>query len=271
MQIHGTHPGVAWDFVGLRGLRHIVEMEGRYADALDCSLSPSEVFPFEDLDQLDEFREWSFEMRQRFKTRGEDGRAFEFLDVGAEIEYYPDARRDTASYRPDTIMPPFNWILLAPDAGTGAYPRRHASNLHYEAAFRPREFLRLGAGGEYNYETRHEEVRELSVGVTPFEGFSASMTHTFVRGLTDAYTFGASWAFTEKWRVSGAVQYDFRVDEYVSQNAVIGRDFHDFVLEAVVERDYGRDEQRFYLSFLPKFLARSAASRVRRHAAGPGP
>ena len=267
-QIHATHPGIAWDLVGLRGLRHIAEFEARYADAVDCSLPPAELYPFEEIDRLDEFQEWSFEMRHRFKTRGEDGRPFEFLNLGVEMEYYPDPDRDTRSSRPDNILPPFNWIALAPDTETLDYPRRRVSNVHYEALFQPSDFLRLAAAGEYNSEAHQEEVREAAVGVTPVEGVSASVGHTYVRGLTNAYTFAASWAITEKWRVSGVLQYDFRADEYVSQDLVVARDFHDFVVELVVERDFGRDEHRFYVTFVPKFMGGARKSRTPQQASG---
>ncbi len=270
-QIHGTHPQAAWDLVGLRGLRHVVELEARWAGAVDCTVPPSELFPYEEVDRIDEFQEVSFEMRHRLKTRGADGAAFEFLNAGVEVEYYPDPGRDAVSGRTDNYLPPFNWILLAPDARTGLYPERRVSNLHYDVAFQPADFIRLGAAGEYNPDAHREEVRESFAGVTPLRGLSASVAHTYVLGLTNAYTFAVSWEITEKWKASAAVQYDFRADEYVSQELVVGRDFHDFVMEAVVERDYGRDENRFHVAFVPKFFGRSKPSRASREAPGSRP
>lgn len=253
-QIHGTHPDVAWEAVGLRGVRHVMELEARYADSAACTLDPSELYPYEDSDRMDEFREWSFEMRHRFKTRDAENRAFEFLNVGLEFEYYPRPGRDTAGARVDNILPPFNWITLAP--GPEGYPRRDLSNFHYDLTLQPRDFIRLGLAGEYNPETRHEEVREGVVAVSPAKGITAYVAHAYVRGLTNAYTYGASWEITEKWKVSASVQYDYRVHAYVSQDLVVGRDFHDFVVEAVFERDFGRDESRFHVAFVPKFFSR---------------
>ncbi len=270
-QVHATHPGVEWELVGLRGLRHVAELEARYAAAADCNVAASELYPFEEVERLGEFQEFSFEMRHRFKTRRDDGKPFEFLDVGVEIEYYPKRDRDTASERPDNWFPPFNWILLSPDARSGGYPGRHVSNVHYEALLQPLDFIRFAAGGEYNPEERREEVREALVWVNPFAGFTASASHNYVRGLTNAYRFTASWELTEKWKVSGAVQYDFRADEYVSKDLVVARDFHDFSMEIVVERDFGRDEHRVYLNFVPKFLGQSRRSRAPREAAGSAP
>jgi hypothetical protein len=264
-QVHGTHPGIGWDLIGLRGLRHIMELEGRYADSMSCSVDSSELYPYEESDQMDVFQEWSFEMRHRFKTKDGEGKAFEFMNVGLEFEYYPRTGRDTTAPRVDNHRAPFNWITIAPDPETLAYGERDLSNLHYDVTIQTREFLRLGLMGEYNPETHREDVREGFVGVTPVKGSSLWVGHTYVRGVTNAYTFGVSWELTEKWKAAATVQYDFRADAWVSQDLTVGRDFHDFVIEVVVERDFGRDEYGFHIGFIPKFLG------VQKGSAEPGP
>jgi hypothetical protein len=37
---------------------------------------------------------------------------------------------------------------------------------------------------------------------------------------------------------------------------VVGRDFHDFVVQGVFENDEGRNEQKYYVTVVPKFLER---------------
>lgn len=268
-QIHGTHPEMVWEAVGLRGLRHVIELEARFAASLHNTVAPSELFFFDEVDLLDEFREASFEMRHRFRTKGADGRPFDFLDVGLEFEYYPDPDRDTVLERVDNILLPFNWIALAPEPGTELYPRRRVSNLHYEIVFCPGDFLRLTALGEYNPEARREEVREWSVWVSPWPAASVSLSQTFVRGLTDAYRVAVGWDLTEKWRIGGAIQYDFRADRYVTQELVLAREFHDFSVEFVAERDFGRDESRFHVGVVPKFAGLGRTSRFSRFAGEP--
>ncbi len=252
-QAHGTFPAFRWDLVGLRGLRHVVELEARYANTVDNTLPPSELFPYEEVDQLDVFEEAAFELRQRFLTKDEHGKPFEFLNATVGVEYYPDSDRDSLSADPNNVVPPFNWIPLASTTAAGEFVRRQWSNFHYDLEFQPRNIFRVRGGGEYNPETRKEEVREVGVGLAPAEGLALSAAQTFYLGVTDAYAFGVTWGLTEKWAVSAAVQYDFKADEYVSQGAVVSRDFHDFLLQVVLERDFGRDEQRFYLAFVPKF------------------
>jgi hypothetical protein len=76
----------------------------------------------------------------------------------------------------------------------------------------------------------------------------------FVFDVTNAFTVGAQWDLTEKWHVGAEAQFDFKTDEYINRKALVGRDFHDFRFEAVFEEDAGRDEKRFYITFVPTFL-----------------
>jgi hypothetical protein len=56
-----------------------------------------------------------------------------------------------------------------------------------------------------------------------------------------------------------AGQYDFKTREYLRQELVVSRDFHDFAVEAVFEREFTRDESRFSIGFVPKFLGSAGA------------
>jgi hypothetical protein len=42
---------------------------------------------------------------------------------------------------------------------------------------------------------------------------------------------------------------------------VVSRDFHDFAIEAVFEREFTRDENRFLIALVPKFLGTSGLRR----------
>lgn len=253
-QLHGTFPGAELPRLGLRGLRHVMELEARYANVIDAREADNDLFAFEEVDQLNVFEEVALELRQRFLTKDERGKAFEFLSLTAEIEYYPDSARDTAAPFTSNVQDPFNWIGLAPTSGGGSFERRHWSNVHYLAEFRPKTFFSLRAMGEWNPVTRHEEARELAFGLRPLPGLELGASHTFVRSVTDAWTGTVSWAITPKWTVGAAVQYDFRTRQSISQDMVLSRDMHDFLLQLVVERDFGRDDDRIYVAVVPKFL-----------------
>jgi hypothetical protein len=256
VNVHGTFAGASLPDVGLRGLRHVAELELRYANVIDArEADGGDLFVFEEVDALDVFEEVALELRQRFLTKDEQGKPFEFFSAVAEIEYYPDSERDTRGPFVSNYEDPFHWIGLAPSDGLGSFERRHWSNLHYQAEFRPKTFFSLSGAGEWNPVTKHEEARETTLTLRPLEGIAAGASHMFVRGVTDAWSGSLSWAMTPKWSVGAAIQYDFQTKEPISQNLVMSRDLHDFLLQLVVERDFGRDDDRVYVAIVPKFLS----------------
>jgi len=260
-QIHGTHPDVAWERVGIRGLRHVIEIEGRYTNNFANNVDPADLFPYEPVDQIDHFEEVAFEIRQRLLTKDAGGQPFEFLTFTVGIEYYPDPARDTVAANANNTIPPFNWIPLSNDPVTGAFQKRLWSNLHYDYSLHPHNFFSVSGSGEYNPVTHVEEFRELGVSATPFQGFTFAVGQTMARGVTDAFSLGLTWALTPKWSVSVIGQYDFRIHDYLTQELVVARDFHDFSIEAVFERDFTRDENRFMVAVVPKFLGKAGLRR----------
>lgn len=260
-QLHSTNAETSWERVGIRGLRHVVEVEGRYTNNFSNNVDPSELFPYEPVDQIDHFEEVAFEIRQRFLTKDSANRPFEFFNLTLGIEYYPDPSRDTTTANANNTIPPYNWIPLAKDPVTGVYEKRLWSNVHYDFALRPRNFFTVTGSGEYNPVTHAEEVREIGVHITPFEGLTGTVGQAKVKGVTDAFTLGMTWALTPKWSVSVLAQYDFKIHDYLTQELVVARDFHDFSIEVVYERDFTRDEHRFLVAAVPKFLGKAGLRR----------
>jgi len=256
MDIHGVH-GVQSEFLGLHGLRHIIHLEARGVTAFTNSLEPAELFQYDAVDGLDKFTEYSFEIRQRFQTKFIDGQAFktkDFLEIGAEIEYYPDKERDSVGFNAANSQYPFNWITLAPHDSTKVLDERGRSNIHWDVVYRPSNFLEARGMGEYNPVHNQEEAREYTVALRPHPGLELSVGQVFVFDVTNAFTVAAKWALTEKWGVTAEAQFDFKTDEYINRKATVSRNFHDFQFEAVFEEDVGRDERRFYITFVPTFL-----------------
>jgi hypothetical protein len=253
-QVHATHPDVYWERVGIRGLRHVMELEVRYANTFSSNVNPADLFPFEPVDSLGRFEEVSFELRQRLLTKDSAGRPFEFLTLMLGIEYYPSAARDTIGANPNNQAPPFSWIPVLSQPFSGSFPRRLWSDFYYEFSFHPRDFFAVNVAGEYNPVTRAEEVREMTVTFTPSESFTGSVGQELIRGVANAFTVGMTWAVTPKWSISVIGEFDFKSGGYLRQELVVARDFHDFSIEAGYERDMTRDENRFMISLVPKFL-----------------
>ena len=87
--------------------------------------------------------------------------------------------------------------------------------------------------GAYNPVDHQEEVRDFSVTVRPHEGLALSVGQMFVFDVTNAFTVGARWELAEKWLVTAEGQFDFKTDDFTNRRATIGRNFHDFLFEAV--------------------------------------
>ncbi|MHC4605926.1 MAG: LPS assembly protein LptD [Planctomycetota bacterium] len=261
---HGVHD-VTWDLVGLRRLRHVVQAEAGYTTNSLEEGGEEDVLPFELVDDLGRFEEASFILRQRFETKTEKGETREFLRIDGAVEYYPNPIRDTRALRNDNFLPPFHWIPLAPGE-TGGYADRHWSNIHWEAELRPANLFYALAHGEYNPEDDREEVRVLQAGANPDRRLSLSFSQTLVRDVSNTVTGAVVWRPSEKWTLSGSMTYDYEREEHVWRRIVVGRDLHDFILEAYFERNEVRDDTRFYVTFVPKFLgtrARRTAMDVR--------
>jgi lipopolysaccharide assembly outer membrane protein LptD (OstA) len=260
-QFHSTNPDWTWEKVGIRGLRHVVEVEAGYTNNFSNNVNPDQLFQYEPVDAIDHFEEVSFQVRQRFLTKDPLNKPYEFFNFTVGIEYYPDPSRDTTSANSNNSTPPFDWIPLAADPNSGVYEKRLWSNVHYDFLFRPRNFFTVSGDGEYNPITHAEEVREVGVTFTPFDGITGALGQTMVKGVTNAISLGLTWNLTPKWAVSVQGQYDFRAGNYLQQEIVIARDFHDFAIEGVYTRDFTRDENRFQVAIVPKFLGKSGIHR----------
>jgi len=260
-QLHATHADLNWERVGILGLRHVIEFEGRYTNNFSNNVAPSDLFQYEPVDGINRFEEVSFQIRQRFLTKDSLNKPFEFFNLTVGIEYYPDPARDTVGANVNNFLPPADWIPLASDPSTGVYQKRLWSNLQYDFQLRPRNFFTVTGSGEYNPETHAEEDREWGVTFTPIEGFTGSVAQTMVKGVTNAFSLGLTWALTPKWSVSVMGQYDRRFGEYLQQELVLARDFHDFSIEAVFEKDFTRGDTRFLVAVVPKFLGKAGLNR----------
>jgi hypothetical protein len=160
MDIHGVHR-VKSDFLGLHDLRHIVHLEARAVTAFSNTLEPGELFQYDATDGLEDFTEYSFYIGNTFQTKYIDGQEFktrDFLEFGAEIEFYPNSERDTVGFKAINSQVPFNWITLAPHDSSKVLDERNCSNIHWDVIFRPSKYVEAKGNGEYNPVHNQEEV-----------------------------------------------------------------------------------------------------------------
>ncbi len=248
-----------WEEIGLHRVRHIAHLEVTYASSFESTVDPAELPQFDAVDGLGRFEEVSIEMRHRLQTKYKSGDTWathEFFSLGASIEFYPAAFRDSTRVATDNFEPPFHWITLAPTDTSGVLRERDWSNLHYFLSVRPRELFTLSAYGEYNFHDSQEEIRQYLLTVQPIGAMKATVGEVFVKDVTTAFTVGLDWQITEQWRVQARGQYDFDFDQFLHWRVVLGRDLHDFMIELVAEVDETRDDRRVYVTAYPKFVKR---------------
>ncbi len=258
--VHGVHD-VAWEFVGLRKLRHIMQIDAHYASTVSERIDDgAALFRYEQVDALTRFSEVAIEFRHRFQTKVQEQDRLvthEFLDVGIEAEYYPDPARDTTAPNETNFASPFHWITLAPSDTGGTFSERKWSNLHWYLNLKPRAPFALTMAGEYNSVDSQEEAREISVTTRPMDSLSITAGEIFLKDVTTAFTGGIKWQITEKWAMDLSAQYDFELGSFLKRRAIVQRDFHDFLLEVVYEDDESRAERRFYVTLVPKLLKKA--------------
>jgi hypothetical protein len=262
--IHGVHD-VMWESVGLRRLRHLMQVDVQFTDTLSKRIDDEAVlFRYDDVDVLDRFRELAIEIRHRFQTKVKQQDrlvTWEFLELGVEAEYYPKPGRDTTTPDETNFAAPYHWITLAPSTSAGAFSEREWSNLHWYVRFNPAWPLSVRMDGEYNPVDAQEEAREISVWTRPIDTMTLSVGEIFLKDVTTALSGSLKWQITEKWAIDVSAQYDFEADTFLKRRLQLSRDFHDFLFEVVYEDNESRDERKFYVTLVPKLLKRPKENR----------
>lgn len=260
--VHRTYGGWQSATLGMNGLRHIVRVDTRYVNNYHANVAPEELYFYDDVEDLGEFEEVSFELRNRFLTRVRSGDKLiphEFFSVGLGWEIYPDKNRDTSRYRRQNFLPPFNWMTAAPDKD-GIFQQRAQSNLYWDLTLTPKDYVSLTTLGEYNPHDRTTETYEVMLYAYPSSTLSISVDQRFVNGTTKGTTYGGQLRIADAWSFSATTLYDYRLKEYVKYSTDLTRDFHDFLLDVGFESDRARDERRFLVAITPKFLGKRLGS-----------
>ncbi len=279
-QLHRTF-GVRNDSLGLDGLRHIFSWDVRYTNNFHSNRDPDDVRRFDENDPLGEFEEFYFGVRNRFQTRKtvrkkkktdqnrrNNGRkendgspeegdtektGYTFLDVGAAIEFYPDADRDRSTTLEQNVLDPFAWISSPVEAGTGRVLDDNWSLLNLDFEFTPNLPLTLAGNAEVNIEERTLESTVLKLNVHPLEDVTASLRHSYVRRLTETTSLQMRVRLSDHWSVSGRSTYDLRRGEFQKQHIRLGYHLHDFTVLFSSIVDNRRDDNTFALAISPNF------------------
>jgi lipopolysaccharide assembly outer membrane protein LptD (OstA) len=242
--------------IGINNLKHLISLDARYATNYQVTTGPNKLMATDQVDQIDEFGEWYFEIRNRFKTQNPSAQSdgnnyYEFLNIGLSLEKYPSARRDTTYFNNSSYFYPMNWIVLAPDA-SGAFPQRKTSNLNADVSFTPNLPFSIIGQSEYNTVINKAEVTTIGVSIIPYTGWVVSLTERYIMEKSNALALGLSCNPIEKWQLFISEQYDFKQESFTNRNYTLRRDFHEFFINFSAIVDKGKDETLFTVTFTPK-------------------
>jgi len=268
-------------FLGLNGLRHIISWDARYTNNVESTLDPDNVRRLDNRDSLGEFEEVYLELRNRFQTRrpignntreeepgkreerpapeqagrgGEkDLEAYTFLDLGAAIEFYPDVPRDRRSAAEQNFLDPFAWIPTQRAPATGRIQDDNWSLLNLDFELTPNLPLSISGNAEVRLETRALDTASLGLNVQPLDNVTASIDHSYVRGLTETTDLTVDVRLSDHWSFSGVTTYDFRRHEFQEQRFHLTYHLHDFNVLFTSIIDERRDDSTFAISITPNF------------------
>lgn len=242
-----------WPLVGLHNLRHIVEIEARYAGNLAMSEEREDLIPIDQIEQADLFAEVYLEMRHRFQTHGAGGSddTFEFLNIGLAVEQYPDKSRDTGYFQPQNYLPPMSWIA-AKINDQGEFDIREFSNVEADWAFTPRSFFSLEGHIEFNTVSLQVVSLDTTARFRPWPNVDAFLTDHYLEEITNSVTFGLNWRATEKWTLRATETYDFDTGQFTQHALGVSRDLHDFVFDIDARYDRQKDDLTLAFLFYPK-------------------
>lgn len=248
--------------IGLRGLRHIVELDARYAGNLSMNERPEDLKQFDQVEQADLFDEVYLELRNRFQTHGAGGPddSFEFLNIGLAVEYYPNPERDSGRFNAQNYLPPMSWIT-GKSTHKGAFDERDFSNLELDWSFTPRSVFSFEGQAEYNTVSFQFVSLDTTVRMTPWPTVSLFLTDHYLEEISNSVTFGMNWRATPKWTLRATETYDFDKQLFTQHTFGVSRDLHDFVLDLEARYDRQKDDLTIAFLFYPK-----AAPRLKLHA-----
>ncbi|MBI4712652.1 MAG: LPS-assembly protein LptD [Planctomycetes bacterium] len=232
--------------LGMNTIKHNVTFDIRYADNYKVTLPQDNLIATDDTNRLAEFREWYLEVRNRFKTKRGDSYS-DFLNIGLSLERYPAGKRDTTAINQNTYLYPMSWITISP-----TNTARDISNVNLDLLVTPNLPFTVSSRAEYNTDTKRTEVLTAGVTLTPYTGWSVSMTERYIMDKSNALGVALNCALIEKWQVAISDQYDFERQTFTNRLYSFKRDLHEFFLEFSIAVDKGKDEKVLNILLQPK-------------------
>lgn len=211
----------------LNGVRHIINPEIRFLNVFDVNVPPEELFPFDEVEAVDEVALLRFTLRNRLQTRlGRE--VFDFLDTDLGIDYFPFERRDNRG--------------------------REWGNLRWDLRARIGPRVGFLIDSEFNFDAGDFDKLTVGTRFSPSQGVFVGVGQRILRKKALATYCALSMNLTEKWSAQGILLYDFKTGRTMDHKIVFRRLAHCWVFEIGFEIDRGERDTRVSFSIYPLSL-----------------
>jgi hypothetical protein len=237
--------------LSLRGLRHVISLDGQYFDRFETSERPDTFQVNDMIDELNEVRTASVRIRNRLQTK-RDGKVVDWLDY--ELRYLNflddfDATRSTLGYREDLAQP----LQRLDFAGEDKYAGRKSGSAYHQHRARLALLPNVWLAGEGDYDMDANVMETSLVGVhwSLQKELSFYAGRRTITGDSRIWTFRTDWRLSDKWTLSFHQQENTRNDNRFDTRVTVFRRAHDFTIAVEIESDNQLDEKTFSLAIYP--------------------
>jgi len=254
--------GVESRLFDLKGLRHVVDLEGMYYDRWTVSGDSSPLDPVDRVDALEEVRVGSLRFRNRLQTM-RAGQRVDWIDLELRGLWFPSGLEGQSSplrFREEGLEEARFQDFVGEEKYRARTLAQELGPYEADMRVRLREGLFLLGEGEYDPD-RHRLATSVE-GVRWFvvPQFSVYLGRREILDDSDIYTVSADWFLSPRWTLHASNQTDRANDEGLKTEIGLRRIWHDFVLEVTFKSDQTTDDRSLAFSLIPSALFESPTS-----------
>ena len=218
-------------------IRHIIVPELEYRNLFNTSQSERDLFPFDEVDTVNEFQVISLGLRQRFQTKrgrrvlaGEDigkRRIIDLLTVDIELDLFPHKSRDNAGQLSGPLQ-----------ITTEAYVT---------------DTVTFYSDIDFDMNDGHTEIFNLGFTIDRYPRMRFYVGNHYVRaGGSNAWNVVWEYRATPRWDIRVASQYDFSRDVAIEHEFTVRRYFQAWMMDLSLAVDQGENDTVASIVFAPR-------------------
>jgi len=223
---------VSSPMLNINRLRHIVNFDFTYEDVYDSTRTPSELFQFDDVDQVKRMDVATLALRQRLQTKrdgigqGDPRRTVDLVTFDAEADYFPHPGRDNS----DRI-----W-----------------SDLRLNSRAMITDDISLITDGDYNTADGTFDKAGVWVMMDHSPRTTVAVGNRYIRRVSSSVVTGSiDHQITERWETGALAQYDVDTGQNLQERLVLRRNVDEFAIEFYASFDRGGGNWNYGVNVYP--------------------